>query len=1234
MPVRIEPNAEPIPGYRLIERLGVGGFGEVWKCEVPGGLYKAIKIVHGELGDAEAIGGDEDSRADQELKALKRVKTVHHPYILSLERYDIIGGQLMIVMELADRTLWDRFKECRSQALPGIPRQELLGYMRETAEALDLMNDQFQLQHLDIKPQNLFLVFNHVKVADFGLVKDLGTKATATITGGVTPVYAAPETFDGWLSRFSDQYSLAIVYQELLTGQRPFAGATMRQLVLQHLQGSPDLTSLPAADRPAITRALSKDPEGRFPSCLEFVRQLQLASPAEPGHIIDRADHGEAPAAGHTEGVQTREVRGKGPGARPSHFDVDLEPAAPLPPRPGRPYVPVGEPPAIDETPPITHGQSTVPALRRDGASEVPFVPGPIQPALVIGLGGLGLGVVAQLRRRLTAELARPEEVPCIRLLGVDTDPDALQQVSAHDAGQGLQSNELFATRLHRASHYLKPAGGQSLTDSWLNAKLLYRIPRNHHSAGLRPLGRLAFVDYVRPILRRLEAELEACSNDAAQVPLRPALAPRGLTPRVYIATSLAGNTGSGMFLDMAYAVRDLLRRLGHHSAEVVGLFLVPGSDSTAAAPALANAYAALTELNHFSRYPFIARYPSHEKNTPPIIVQDDGAPFARCMVFTLPKQSGAGAEAATNQVLAGAGEYLYRDLATPLGQTTDEMRQRQLRDATPQASAPGAVLHVVGQGRLSWPRQALLEQGSRRIARRLVEGWMSKDARAVAEEMSRWADETWDAAGLRSEALIARLHELCEKIIKQPPDRLVTAITGPLGDALAPKRLATTSEKPDTSSGRAAPALGPAVAALAELDLLLGVPEECRPTNQPPPLAGTLENALAEATRKAAEASEQCLAEQVVRLIENPRYRLAGAEEALRRLSSVAERALQAQETLARELNERAALLYQRVQKALEAPPPISTKTNPSGWKLSFGRTTPRSNTVHDPVGDLLELIRQYPKARYHALVLTHINRLYVGLRGQLSDQLREIGFCRQRLGELMNLVKPTATESIQLLPTATARVLLPVGCVTLDDALEHLDRDVTREDLLALDQQIQALVRQNYRALVNICMGSSAMVRSLAPAMLTRTREFLAPRFGGTSVAELLLRREGSDEERKYDEAAAELQKLYERAAPKTGASKPDAQFAVAVLPGDTHGTQLRDVLRDDLPEVTILTAERPDEMVFCREHIYLTSTGIDQLGSAAQDAYRQRLSADPTAVHAREDIGDWVTVAAMAR
>ena len=72
MPVKIEANAEPLPGYRLIERLGGGGFGEVWKAEAPGGLLKAIKFVYGDLCAADEDG----SRAEQELKALSRVKTV------------------------------------------------------------------------------------------------------------------------------------------------------------------------------------------------------------------------------------------------------------------------------------------------------------------------------------------------------------------------------------------------------------------------------------------------------------------------------------------------------------------------------------------------------------------------------------------------------------------------------------------------------------------------------------------------------------------------------------------------------------------------------------------------------------------------------------------------------------------------------------------------------------------------------------------------------------------------------------------------------------------------------------------------------------------------------------------------------------------------------------------------------------------------------------------------------
>src|SRR5439155_26017558 len=125
-----EPNAEPIAGYRLIQPLGNGGFGEVWKCEAPGGLYKAIKFVYGNLNSLDVDG----IRAEQEFKALQRIKEVRHPFVCSVERIDFVEGELVIVMELAERTLHDMYKEFQASGLLGIPGDDLMRYMRDAAE--------------------------------------------------------------------------------------------------------------------------------------------------------------------------------------------------------------------------------------------------------------------------------------------------------------------------------------------------------------------------------------------------------------------------------------------------------------------------------------------------------------------------------------------------------------------------------------------------------------------------------------------------------------------------------------------------------------------------------------------------------------------------------------------------------------------------------------------------------------------------------------------------------------------------------------------------------------------------------------------------------------------------------------------------------------------------------------------------------------------------------------------
>ena len=90
MSISFQTGAEPIPGYKLMDRLGSGGFGEVWRCEAPGGIFKAAKVIYGDLRDKD---NDAYRFVEQELKALKRVKTVRHPYLLTLDRYDIVEGR-------------------------------------------------------------------------------------------------------------------------------------------------------------------------------------------------------------------------------------------------------------------------------------------------------------------------------------------------------------------------------------------------------------------------------------------------------------------------------------------------------------------------------------------------------------------------------------------------------------------------------------------------------------------------------------------------------------------------------------------------------------------------------------------------------------------------------------------------------------------------------------------------------------------------------------------------------------------------------------------------------------------------------------------------------------------------------------------------------------------------------------------------------------------------------------
>ena len=276
--------------YRLLRLLGSGGMGEVYLAEDARiGQQVAIKVIRSEgIAYPQSESATEAARLfEREAKAIARLD---HPHILPLYTYGeetlqdtVLTYLVMPYRKEGTLAIWLRQ---RGKATPLSPTEvDLL--LQQAAAALQHAHDQHVL-HQDIKPSNFLIRLRNdqperpdLLLSDFGIAKLTSATASASQSIRGTPTYMAPEQWDGHPVAASDQYALAIMVYELLVGRPPFVG-NPGQVMRQHYMTPPPAPSSlnehlsPAIDA-VLVRALSKQPDERFPSVTAFARAFQQA---------------------------------------------------------------------------------------------------------------------------------------------------------------------------------------------------------------------------------------------------------------------------------------------------------------------------------------------------------------------------------------------------------------------------------------------------------------------------------------------------------------------------------------------------------------------------------------------------------------------------------------------------------------------------------------------------------------------------------------------------------------------------------------------------------------------------------------------------------------------------------------------------------------------------------------------------------------------------------------------
>jgi serine/threonine protein kinase len=267
--------SERIGDYEIVEVLGVGGMGQVYKVRnVLSERIEAMKVLLPNLeGDPEL--------AERFLREIKVQAALDHPNIAKLHTALRASNQLLMVMEFVEGTSLARMLEQGA-----LPVRDAASCAGQVLDALAYAHSR-GVVHRDIKPANVMRTpAGAIKLMDFGIARvKADRKLTQTGRAVGSLYYMSPEQIQGAEpDPRSDLYSLGVALYEMVTGRRPFQGDSDYSIMAAHLQQTPPppmeiVPGVPGALSDIIVMAMAKDPASRFQSAEAFRAALKAAAP-------------------------------------------------------------------------------------------------------------------------------------------------------------------------------------------------------------------------------------------------------------------------------------------------------------------------------------------------------------------------------------------------------------------------------------------------------------------------------------------------------------------------------------------------------------------------------------------------------------------------------------------------------------------------------------------------------------------------------------------------------------------------------------------------------------------------------------------------------------------------------------------------------------------------------------------------------------------------------------------